>query len=473
MPRFLRIAASFAAVAAVTAVYSWGVVVNPTTVALSYLVTILLIATQWGIAESTAASVLATLCFNIFFLPPVGTLTIADPQNWVSFVAFMLTSIVASQLSGRARQRTLDVMARQRDLERLYAVSRALLLTDDAVSIPTGIARSIADAFELTAVALYDEPSGTISRAGPHDLPGIDRTLQDVTRQAVPVHDANGLVVTPVRLGGAPIGSLALLGAELSDTVLQALVNLAAIGLEHARSRQASAQAAAARQSSELRATVLDAVAHEFKTPLTSIKAASGGLKSGMNEELVTIIDEEADRLQGLVTDAIQMLRIDAGDFVLHRDRQPLAPLVAATIKESGQRTAGHTVLNRVPADLLVDADGQLLRLALRQLLDNALKYSPATSTIEIDAAIDGSREVQIIVRNSGAAIPPHEQRRIFDRFYRGAAAKQVPGSGMGLAIVRQIAQVHGGDVSVSSAPGSPDSGSEFRVSLPLGEVAS
>jgi len=146
---------------------------------------------------------------------------------------------------------------------------------------------------------------------------------------------------------------------------------------------------------------------------------------------------------------------------------------VAATIKESGQRTAGHTVLNRVPADLLVDADGQLLRLALRQLLDNALKYSPATSTIEIEGAIDGRREVQIVVRNSGAAIPPQEQRRIFDRFYRGAAAKQVPGSGMGLAIVRQIAQVHGGDVSVSSAPGSQDSGTEFRLSLPLGEVTS
>jgi two-component system sensor histidine kinase KdpD len=156
------------------------------------------------------------------------------------------------------------------------------------------------------------------------------------------------------------------------------------------------------------------------------------------------------------------MLRIDAGDFVLHRDRQPLAPLVAATIKESGQRTAGHTVLNRVPADLLVDADGQLLRLALRQLLDNALKYSPATSTIEIDATRNG--HVQIAVRNSGPPIPAQEQRRIFDRFYRGAYAKQVPGSGMGLAIVKQIAQVHGGDVSVSSAA---DSGTEFRLSLP------
>jgi two-component system, OmpR family, sensor histidine kinase KdpD len=390
----------------------------------------------------------------------------------VSFVAFMITSIIASQLSGRARQRNIDAIGRQRDLERLYAVSRALLLREDSASVTSGIARSIADAFELSAVALYDEQSSTISRAGPKDLPGVESTLQAVARQAVPVHDASGLVVTPVRLGGIPIGSLALMGAELSDTVLQALVNLAAIGLEHARGREASTRAEAAQQSSELRATVLDSVAHEFKTPLTSIKAAVGGLASrtsasSADRELVTIIDEEADRLQGLVTDAIQMLRIDAGDFVLHRERHQLATIVAGTLKESGLRQEGHTIVNGVPADLIVDADASLLRLALRQLLDNALKYSPPTSTIEIDAsASDG--QVQIAVRNSGSAIPDHEQRHIFDRFYRGAHARQVPGSGMGLAIVRQIAQVHGGDVAVTSAPGA---NTEFRLTLPLGEL--
>jgi two-component system sensor histidine kinase KdpD len=481
--RLVRLAASVCAVAGVTAAYVWLVSANPTTVALSFLVTILVIATQWGIAEATVASVLATLSFNIFFLPPVGTLTIADPQNWVSFIAFMLTSIIASQLSGRARQRNIDAIGRQRDLERLYAVSRALLLRDDSASVPSGIARAIADAFELPAVALYDEQSGSISRAGPTDLTGIESRLQDVARQAVPAHDASGLVVTPVRLGGAPIGSLALMGAELSDTVLQALVNLAAIGLEHARGREASTRAEAARQSSELRATVLDAVAHEFKTPLTSIKAAAGGLASHASgaqgpdreadQELVAIIDEEADRLQGLVTDAIQMLRIDAGDFVLHREHHRLSPIVAATIKESGLRTEGHTVLNNVPTDLIVEADQHLLRLALRQLLDNALKYSPATSTIEIgatqiEATAARAGVVQIAVRNSGPPIPEHEQRRIFERFYRGTLARQVPGSGMGLAIVRKIADVHGGEVTVSSTGGS----TEFRLSLPIGEVA-
>ena len=125
-----RIVTSLAAVAVVTAGYARLIPANPTTVALSYVVVILLIATGWGIVEATAASVVAMLCFNFFFLPPVGTLTIADPQNWVAFLAFLVTAIIASQLSGGPRQRELDASARQRDLERLYALSRALLLSE-------------------------------------------------------------------------------------------------------------------------------------------------------------------------------------------------------------------------------------------------------------------------------------------------------------------------------------------------------
>src|SRR5499427_10248329 len=136
-----RIVASLAAVAAVTAGYAAFVPVNPTTIALTYVVVILLIATTWGIAESTVASLVAMICFNFFFLPPVGTLTIADPQNWVALVAFLLTATVASQLSVRARRRNIEALARQRDLERLYALSRSLLLSDGGTSLPGGITR--------------------------------------------------------------------------------------------------------------------------------------------------------------------------------------------------------------------------------------------------------------------------------------------------------------------------------------------
>ena len=462
-----RVVASIAAVAAVTALYFRFVSTNPTTVALSYLVLILLIATQWGIVESTVASVLATVSFNIFFLPPVGRLTIADPQNWFSFVAFMVTAIVASQLSSRARQRNLEAMTRQRDLERLYTLSRALLLSDERIAVPAGIARQIAETFELPSVALYDHSRDTVSRAGMTELPGIEEGLRAVARHAVPRHEPPGVVVLPIRLGGAPIGSLALMGATFSDTVLQSVVNLAGIGLERARAQEVSTRAEAARQSSELRATVLDAVAHEFKTPLTSIKGAVSALRSTAssdhaNRELMAVISEESNRLQGLVDDAIQMLRIDTGDFVLHRARHVLADFVATTIKESGLPFDGHSLQNNVPADLVIDVDSRLLRLALRQLLDNALKYSPPTSTLQIGATGNGT--VEVAVRNSGPAIPEYEQSRIFERFYRGTQVGHVPGTGMGLAIVQRIAQAHGGTLTVSSTD---DVGTEFCLSLP------
>ncbi|HEY4954657.1 MAG TPA: ATP-binding protein, partial [Gemmatimonadaceae bacterium] len=443
--------------------------VNPTTVALSYLIAILLIATTWGIVEATTASIFAVLCFNFFFLPPVGTLTIADPQNWVAFVAFLVTAIVASQLSGRARQREVDAAGRQRDLERLYALSRALLLSEGGVSVSGAIARHIADTFELQAVGLYDQRADTVSWAGSAEVPAMETKLRDVARRAISLRDPAGWVVTAIQLGGAPIGSVAIMDVGLSDTVLHSIANLAAIGLERARSQEATARAEAAQQSGELRATVLDALAHEFKTPLTSMKAAASDLlasasTSTRDRELVTIIDEDLDRFQALVTDAVQMLRIDAGNFAVHLDRHNLADVVTTTLQKFERRLDGHHLLKQVPENLTVDADRELLALALRQLLDNALKYSPPTSTIEIQARGNGA--VEVIIRNSGSTIPEREQARVVERFYRGAQARHIPGTGMGLAIVQQIARAHGGTLTISS---SPDAGTAATLSLPRG----
>ena len=460
-----RIVASVGGVAVITGLYVRILPVNPTTVALSYLVAILLIATRWGIVEATSASIAAVLCFNYFFLPPIGTFTIADPQNWVAFIAFLATAVVASQLSGRARQRSIDAAARERDLERLYALSRALLLSPGGPSTPEAIARHIAEVFELKAVAVYDHHTDTISRAGPTELLAIEGKLRDVARQAVSLRDES-VVVTAIRLGGAPIGSLAVLDPGLSDTVLQSIVNLAAIGLERARGQEVTSRAEAARQSGELRATVLDALAHEFKTPLTSMKAATSDLLSSIsgarNHELLEIVDEEVDRLQALVSDAVRMLRIDAGDFLVHLNRHNVGEVVGWTLRQFEPRLDGHPIVKRVPEGLSVDVDRELLGLALRQLLDNAVKYSPPTSLIEITATANGT--VDIAVRNAGAPIPAREQSHIFERFYRGTHARHVPGTGMGLAIVQQIAQAHGGMLSVSS---SPELGTEFTVSLP------
>jgi two-component system sensor histidine kinase KdpD len=252
--------------------------------------------------------------------------------------------------------------------------------------------------------------------------------------------------------------------------VLQSVSNLAAIGLERARGQEAAARAEAAQHSSELRATVLDAIAHEFKTPLTSSKAAASDLlttATDRDHELVAIIDEDLDRLNALVNDAVQMLRVDAGQFTLRRERQTLSDLVASAFRDLHPRLDGRTLVSRVAADLLVDADRHLLGLALRQLLDNAVKYSPRTSTIEV-AAI-GNGMVDITVRNSGDAIPEAERAHVFERFYRGAHARQIPGTGMGLAIVQQIAHAHGGSVRLAANAGT---GTELTLSIPRGAGA-
>jgi two-component system, OmpR family, sensor histidine kinase KdpD len=467
-----RIAASVAAIGAVTVGYSLLVHVNPTTIALSYVVVILLIATTWGIAESTVASISAVLCFNFFFLPPVGTLTIADPQNWVALVAFLLTAIIASQLSGRARLRNIEALARQRDLERLYALSRALLLSEGGATLPRAIARHIADAFALPSVGVYDLRRDDVVWAGAVDVPGTEEKLREVARRGITLQEPTGLTVIAIQLGGQSIGSVAMMKAELSDTVLHSIANLAAIGLERARGEEATARAEAARHSSEVRATVLDALAHEFKTPLTSMKAASGDLMTsgtvgGRDRELALILGEELDRLQSLVTDAVHMLRIDAGDFAVHLDRHSLSDLVDATVRRFERQLDGHELLMAVPAGLTVDADRELLALALRQLLDNALKYSPPNSTIAIQAASNGA--VEITVRNSGSTIAESERPRVLERFYRGARARNIPGTGMGLTIVQQIAKAHGGALTLSS---SPQEGTAFTLSLPRGDAA-
>src|SRR5262245_11441291 len=176
--RLVRIAVSLGAVTAVTfALHGIGEV-NPTTVALSYVVVILLVATAWGIGSSTLASVAAVLCFNFFFLPPVGTFTIADPQNWIALAFFLATAIVTSQLSGWARQRNIDALHRQGDLERLYAFSRSLLLSEGRSLVEVTIARRIADAFQLPAVAVYDRRTDRVGLGGPDDLVDIDGRLR-------------------------------------------------------------------------------------------------------------------------------------------------------------------------------------------------------------------------------------------------------------------------------------------------------
>ncbi len=460
--------------AAITLLCSRAVGVNATTAGFAYLLGVLAIATAWGLIEAIVTSVVAMLCFNFFFLPPVGQFTIADPQNWVALLAFLATALVASQVSDREKRQALDAKARQKETEQLYALSRTILLTDPSQSVGRQAAEHIANIFDCRAVALYDAKTGDIFRGGPDDLPGIEGPL----KQAV-IQGSNGgagtVLVAAINLGGQMVGSLALKGLTLSDGAQQALLNLVAIALERVRTEEAASRAEAARQSEEFKSTLLDAIAHEFKTPLTSIKAASTSMLSGalpaQSHELATIIDEEADRLSFLVTEAVRMAQIEPGKIHLNRTPVDVAELLRRVVHHFESQAEGRE-LNLLASEALprVLADRELMSLALRQLVDNALKYSPPGTPIDVTAAVKDDRVI-IGVRDRGSGIPERERQRIFDKFYRRPSTNHhVPGTGLGLYIAREITRAHGGDVWVEGGEGG---GSEFRVSLPaMAEVS-
>ncbi len=469
----LRVLAALGVVAAITYILTRWVPVNPTTAGFVYLIAMLMVATAWGLLESIIASVVAMLCFNYFFLPPVGTFTVADPQNWMALFAFLVTSLTASQLSARLKRQGREAEDRRLEMEQLYALSRALLLTDSMQSVAKQIAYQIARTFDFPAVALYDVRSGEIHRAGAESLPGIEAKLREAVSQATVIQEAaDKLTVTPIRLGGEPIGSLAVQGTFLSDAALQSVLNLVAVALERVRAQEAVNRAEVTRQSEELKSTLLDALAHEFKTPITSIKAVTTDLldsSTGLQQqqrELVSIADEGADRLSHLVTEATQLARIEGGKFHINREVHFPSSLIAAAIRQMKPMLEGREVHVDAPDDLpLVLVDADLIEIVLRQLLDNAAKYSVPAGAITIGAKA-GEGAVVIRVEDQGPGIPEEEQARIFEKFYRSAKERsQVKGTGMGLAIAREIVHAHGGEIGLKSSPGQ---GSEFYFSLPI-----
>jgi two-component system sensor histidine kinase KdpD len=472
-----RVLAALALVAGITILLFRYLHVNATTAGFLYLVAILVIASAGGLVESTIASIAAMLCFNFFFFPPIGTLTIQNPQNWVALFAFLATSLAASQLSARAKRKTQEVIARQHEIEKLYSLSRSLLLADPARPMARQITQSVAQAFEFPVVALYDRASDCVFRAVESDLPDLDLRLRESALSSASFRDEQAkLNVMPIRLGGQPIGSLAVAGPTLSDAAMQSLLNLVAIGLERAVSQTAMNRAEIARQSEELKSTLLDAIAHEFKTPLTSIKAISTDLLSDSSHalqpaerELVSIVDESADRLSKLVTEAIQLSRAEGGSFRLNRGSHFVTSLVAGSLRQMKSLIDEREIKLSIADDLPpVWVDAELIQMVIAHLLDNALKYAPASSPIAVSVNLRDGRVVLSVV-DCGPGIPASERPRIFEKFYRGKNERNLTGTGMGLAIAREIMNAHGQEIWFSSETGK---GAEFYISLPVARGA-
>jgi two-component system sensor histidine kinase KdpD len=467
-----RFAACAVALFLVVRLYTGVIHVNSTTVALTFLVSVLIVSALWGLQYALFTAFVAAAAFNYYFLPPTGTFTIADTQNWVALFAFLTTAVIASQLSDRARKHTDEAVGRRRELERLYSFSEQLLTADNVLQLLNAVPNHVVESFGVSAAAVYVPDRGNIYRSG-IEVPDLDvDQLKSIIARGEPMVDsARNLSYTPLKMGIRTVGALGVAG-NLSRQTLAAMGSLIAIAVERANAVETLARSEAAREGERLRSAILDSVTHEFRTPLTSIKASitsllsTTGLSPDDRQELMTVINEESDRLNRLVGEAAEVAQLESHEFQLDLQACRVLDLVQAAVGDVKQILGKHPIEIRVPEEITLRLDADRVKEVMVQLLENAAKYSAPESPIRITAELKGAN-LEVSVADQGAGIEDMEQVLIFDKFYRGKNQRyRVQGTGMGLAIARAIVEAHGGKIGVTSQLGC---GSVFYFLLPVG----
>ncbi|HXC32543.1 MAG TPA: DUF4118 domain-containing protein [Verrucomicrobiae bacterium] len=468
-----RYTAALAAVLAITYFYQYTHRFNVTTVAFTYLLAILGVSALWGLSVSVFMSVAATLAYNYFFLPPVGTFTIADPQNWVALVTFLATSVLASDLSTRARNQAAEANRRRHEVERLYKFSQRLLSAGNPIELLNAIPRQIVETFEVGAAALFLSDKQKMYRSG-MILPQLDADILKavVAREELQIDAKRSVCFAPLRLGSRILGSMGISGPVLSRETLEAMGTLIAVAIERAHAIEMVGKTEAAREGERLKSALLDAITHDFRTPLTSMKASvttllsPANLDAGQRDELLHIIDEECDRLNRLIGEAAEMARLEAGEVKLQIEPVRAKELIAGALDVCkgvlGTRPIRIELKNQ---DLAARADFARAEEVLVHLIQNANLYSALDHPITISAE-EKDDFAQFSVADQGPGIGDAELGLIFDKFYRGTDQRyRVQGTGMGLPIAKAIVEAHGGTIGVVSQVGH---GSVFSFTLPI-----
>lgn len=469
----LRYVVSTAAAALVVVVFRWILPANQTTVALAFLMLVLVVASRWRLAHSVYLSILCTLLYNFFFLPPVGRLTITDPRNWVAMGAFLCCSVLVSHLSEREHQHAESAEERRREVERLYEFSQQLLLQEDLRHVGRTTPSVAAAVFGFRAVALYVREQDAAYYSDPSNelLPQVDLKLAAYQGETG-VSSRDGFSIIPLALGMRSLGVLAVAGDEYSPEIYEAIGSLVAIALERAATVERSSRLEASRESERLRTALLDSVTHDLRTPLTAIRAAATTMVSQPDlpalerAELMAVVDEESARLDRLIGQAVEMAQLDAETVRIDPRTQDVRELIETTVEEMRPSLKDRAVKVEVAEDAAhAMLDRALIHRVLRHLIENAVKYSPPGSPIAVSAAKDEYR-LLVTVADRGPGIEPGEQPFVFDKFFRGKRQRgHAAGTGMGLAIARAIVEAHGGGIQLISEPGQ---GSRFTFWLPL-----
>jgi two-component system sensor histidine kinase KdpD len=469
----LRLLACAALLALMVLVYVKLPHVNPTTVAVTFLLAILSVAAVWGLRYAVPMSIGAALCFNFFFLPPVGTFIIDHPQDWVALFAFFFVALIGSNLSDRARRQTDEAHRRRRDVERLYVFSQQLMVAENVLELLKTVPRYVAEAFGATHAAIYLPDRDQTYRSDPDRQEVPTEALRDASvRGEILIDPARRLAVTPLRMGVRTVGAFGITGELPSRPTLEAVGSLIATAIERARAVEDLAHTEASQESERLRSALLDSVTHEFRTPLTAIKASVTTLRSGATlseadqRDLLAVIDEESDRLNRLVGEAVEMAQLDAHEVKLNLQPLQIREAIDAALHDAKQVLGDRPVEVRLPQHLpAVLMDVAWIKKVLQHLLENAAKYSPAGSAIFVSSEAKNDRLVTSVA-DRGSGIDDLERSMVFDKFYRGQSQRyRVQGTGMGLAIVKAIVEAHGGRIEVTSQLGH---GSVFSFDLPV-----
>jgi two-component system sensor histidine kinase KdpD len=445
---------------------------------LVFLVAIVVVAIAWGLLPSLFAALMSVFAFNFFFLPPLYTLTIADPQNVVALFFFLVVAVVVSNLTAAARTQILIARRRAKTTAELYAFSRKLAGIGALDDLLWATAYQVSSMLDVRTVLLLPQKDGgglvVASGYPPEDrLDEADLAAarwswdhnHPAGRGADTLPGAKRLFL-PLRTGSGPVGVIGIdrdapgntLGPLLSPDerrLFDALADQAAVAIERITLAKGLDEARVSAETERLRAALLTSLSHDLRTPLAAILGTVSSLRSypekygpGEREELLATLQEEAERLNRFVVNLLDMTRLESGRITLRLEATDIGEIVGAALHRTAKLLARHRVEVDIDPDLpLLPLDAALFEQVLVNLLDNAAKYAPPESRVDVRARQDGDH-VEIAVEDEGPGIPEADLERVFDKFYRVEAQdRRRAGTGLGLAICRGFVEALGGRI--------------------------
>ncbi len=447
-----------------------------------FLLTVLLIAVSLGRSAAVLAAVLSVLLFDIFFVPPRFSLAVSNIQYLVTFAVMLATALIVGQLAAGLKQKAREAQVREQRTQALYEVARQLagtLALEQVIDIARQFIR-----FQLNAdtAILLPEEEGANAKLSFRIEPHLARVALDsgqLVRDSGTAGSGYASLYLPLRASMRIRGVLAVaLPADSPDlppenlALLEALASLIAIAVERLHYVDVAQATQLGMVSERLRSSILSALSHDLRTPLTALVGLADSLfliKPALPApalETAQAMHEQAARLAGLVGNLLDMARLNAGNVTLRREWQPLEEVIGASIKLLGNALAAHPVRVALPADLpLLEFDAVLVERVFCNLLENAAKYAPAGTDVEIFAS-QLADSVEIRVCDHGPGFPAGNLSALFEMFARGQTESGKPGTGLGLAICRAIVEAHGGEISAENRP---DGGACIRFTLPKG----